>query len=237
MRARHRVAEQLDELLLDVRGDRVLPAVRLAVHLLPLEPDHVDEQTLREPVPAHDRGREPAALGRELDGVVLAQLGVAGVAQPVDRLRDRGGRDAEPLDQARAQRRRALFLDLEDRLEVFLGRVMHLGHGAQVTLTFMSSPRDATPVVAARALTKAYGSVVAVDDVELDVRPGELLALLGPSGCGKTTTLRLLAGFERPDAGEIRLNGNAGRGEWDIRAARRSAASASSSRTSRCSRT
>jgi iron(III) transport system ATP-binding protein len=71
----------------------------------------------------------------------------------------------------------------------------------------MSSLLDGTPVVAVRGLTKRYGSVLAVDDVDLDVRPGELLALLGPSGCGKTTTLRLLAGFEHPDAGEIRLNG------------------------------
>src|SRR5262245_36271828 len=56
-------------------------------------------------------------------------------------------------------------------------------------------------------MSKAYGAVQAVDDVELEVRRGELLALLGPSGCGKTTTLRLLAGFERPDAGEIDLDG------------------------------
>jgi iron(III) transport system ATP-binding protein len=62
-------------------------------------------------------------------------------------------------------------------------------------------------VVAARGMRKAYGPVVAVDDVALEVRRGELLALLGPSGCGKTTTLRLLAGFERPDAGEIDLDG------------------------------
>jgi iron(III) transport system ATP-binding protein len=71
----------------------------------------------------------------------------------------------------------------------------------------MSSRLDATPVVSARGLTKSFGAVLAVDDVDLDVRPGELLALLGPSGCGKTTTLRLLAGFERPDRGEIRLDG------------------------------
>ncbi|MBM3674281.1 MAG: ABC transporter ATP-binding protein [Actinobacteria bacterium] len=64
------------------------------------------------------------------------------------------------------------------------------------------------PVVAARSLVKVFGSVRAVDGVDLEARPGELLALLGPSGCGKTTTLRLLAGFERPDQGSIALAGD-----------------------------
>src|SRR5215831_15276797 len=54
-----------------------------------------------------------------------------------------------------------------------------------------------------RGLTKRFGSVVAVDDLDLDVHNGELVALLGPSGCGKTTTLRMIAGFELPDAGDI----------------------------------
>jgi ABC-type Fe3+/spermidine/putrescine transport system ATPase subunit len=52
---------------------------------------------------------------------------------------------------------------------------------------------------------KRFDDVVAVDGVDLAVRHGEFLSLLGPSGCGKTTTLRLIAGFERPDEGEIRV--------------------------------
>jgi spermidine/putrescine transport system ATP-binding protein len=51
------------------------------------------------------------------------------------------------------------------------------------------------------------GGVVAVDGIDLDIRPGEFFSLLGPSGCGKTTTLRMLAGFERPTAGRILLDG------------------------------
>jgi putative spermidine/putrescine transport system ATP-binding protein len=54
---------------------------------------------------------------------------------------------------------------------------------------------------------KTYGSVVAVESVDLEVRRGEFFTLLGPSGSGKTTTLRLIAGFERPDAGRIELAG------------------------------
>jgi iron(III) transport system ATP-binding protein len=56
-----------------------------------------------------------------------------------------------------------------------------------------------------RNLTKRYGSQVAVDDVSLTIEHGRLVCLLGPSGCGKTTTLRLIAGFAEPSAGEIRV--------------------------------
>ena len=49
--------------------------------------------------------------------------------------------------------------------------------------------------------------VIAVDNLNLEVKPAEFLSLLGPSGCGKTTTLRMLAGFEQPNAGHILVNG------------------------------
>ncbi len=63
---------------------------------------------------------------------------------------------------------------------------------------------------------KRFGDVVAVHETSLCVERGEVLALLGPSGCGKTTLLRLVAGFERPDAGTVEVGGRvvAGPGTW-----------------------
>jgi ABC-type Fe3+/spermidine/putrescine transport system ATPase subunit len=66
---------------------------------------------------------------------------------------------------------------------------------------------SAPPAVRFTGVRKSFGSTVAVDGVTFDVRAGEFFSILGPSGCGKTTTLRLLAGFERPDEGEILVNG------------------------------
>jgi sulfate transport system ATP-binding protein len=56
-------------------------------------------------------------------------------------------------------------------------------------------------------VSKRFGSHVALEDVSVEVEPGELLALLGPSGCGKTTLLRIIAGLESPDEGSVTLNG------------------------------
>ena len=74
------------------------------------------------------------------------------------------------------------------------------------------------PVLSLKGVEKSYlpGPVRAVAGLDLDVAPGEILTLLGPSGCGKTTTLRLLAGFERPDAGTISMGNRlvAGQGAW-----------------------
>jgi iron(III) transport system ATP-binding protein len=61
--------------------------------------------------------------------------------------------------------------------------------------------------VSKRYLHRVKGEIYAARDVRLDVRPGEFLTLLGPSGCGKTTTLRMIAGFEKPDAGRVRFDG------------------------------
>ena len=65
-----------------------------------------------------------------------------------------------------------------------------------------------TAAVAFDGVTRHFGSVRAVDGVTLDIAPGEFFAMLGPSGSGKTTCLRLIAGFEQPTAGSIRLFGD-----------------------------
>lgn len=82
----------------------------------------------------------------------------------------------------------------------------------------MISPRDAAyaeaeqkagdrPVAELRGVSKIFGEIVAAEDLDLAIAPGEFLAFLGPSGCGKTTALRMLAGFEQPTRGEILIDG------------------------------
>ena len=67
---------------------------------------------------------------------------------------------------------------------------------------------EARAAIALESVSKRFGSVGAVDGVSLEIREGEFFSLLGPSGCGKTTTLRMVAGFELPDAGRILLQGD-----------------------------
>jgi putative spermidine/putrescine transport system ATP-binding protein len=66
---------------------------------------------------------------------------------------------------------------------------------------------NGVPDISVKGLTKRYGDVVAVDAIDLEIAPGEFFTMLGPSGSGKTTTLRMIAGFEIPDAGTIELAG------------------------------
>jgi len=66
-----------------------------------------------------------------------------------------------------------------------------------------------TAMVEFRNVAKRYGGVTAVDEVSFALARGTLTTLLGPSGCGKTTTLRLIAGLEKPDEGEIFIDGEA----------------------------
>jgi len=61
--------------------------------------------------------------------------------------------------------------------------------------------------VTMRGVRKVFGATVALESLDLEIADGELVCLLGPSGCGKTTALRILAGFERPDAGEVHVAG------------------------------
>ena len=71
-----------------------------------------------------------------------------------------------------------------------------------------SEPADgATPSVTLRSVVKRFGNFTAVDSIDLEIAQGEFFTLLGPSGCGKTTTLRMIAGFEEPDGGEILIDG------------------------------
>lgn len=62
-------------------------------------------------------------------------------------------------------------------------------------------------MVRVKNLTKNYGPVKALEDITLEVNRGELLAVIGPSGCGKTTLLRIIAGFEKPDKGNVIIDG------------------------------
>ncbi len=80
-------------------------------------------------------------------------------------------------------------------------------HRPQSSSTKSGAEKAAAPQISLRALRKAFGTVTAVDSVDLDVYDGEFFAMLGPSGSGKTTVLRMIAGFETPTSGSVYLGG------------------------------
>ena len=95
----------------------------------------------------------------------------------------------------------------------------------------MTETADPQADVRFERVTKRYGGAAAVSALTLAIPRGMFFSLLGPSGCGKTTTLRLVAGFEQPDEGEVFI-----RNEPSRRCRRSGATSRWCSRTSRCSR-
>src|SRR3954452_8095 len=66
---------------------------------------------------------------------------------------------------------------------------------------------DIAPILVARGITKSFPGVLALSDVDFDVRPGEVNALLGENGAGKSTLIKLMAGFYAPDGGDLTVNG------------------------------
>ncbi|MGO4706334.1 ATP-binding cassette domain-containing protein [Microvirga sp. 2MCAF38] len=71
----------------------------------------------------------------------------------------------------------------------------------------VSKPLDSKPLVEMRDISIAFGGIKAVDDVSVDLRPGEVVGLLGHNGAGKSTLIKILSGAYRPDSGEIYVNG------------------------------
>ena len=80
--------------------------------------------------------------------------------------------------------------------------------GADATDGRTGAALDAEPAIAARGLTKHYGSVVAVDSLDLTVWPGEVYGFIGRNGAGKTTTIRMLLGLVAPTDGDVRIHGD-----------------------------
>jgi ABC-type polysaccharide/polyol phosphate transport system ATPase subunit len=78
------------------------------------------------------------------------------------------------------------------------------GGGGIIALFFKAFDKHMPSAIEIKAVSKRYGSLQALDDVSINVEPGEFFALLGPNGAGKTTLISAMAGLSRPDSGSIR---------------------------------
>jgi hypothetical protein len=115
-----RVAEQLDQVCLEVVADGVLEPAGLLVHLRPRHLEHVDEQQLSEPVPSQDRRGVVAAGAGQVQDAVRVESEVALPLEALDRLADSRGADAQAVHQPGTHREDPGLLELEDRLQVLL---------------------------------------------------------------------------------------------------------------------
>ena len=117
-----------------------------------------------------------------------------------------------PVSDCSVQYRADYVIELNKKTETSRRYVARPNREEDI-LTAATSPHGNDTIVRVSHLTKTYdggrgrNAVLAVNDVDLDVKRGELVVLLGPSGCGKTTLLRCVAGLEKPVHGEIRING------------------------------
>src|SRR5262249_53748308 len=157
--------------------------------------------------PGH-AGLEAEGAGVEVHRRLHLARGAAGLRhrallEPDQPDREGAGRRGQEDHQRPGRRRQA--------------RALRLGPGGQAAAAVdreveqgdaLSEPAPGrSGTVALTGLVKRYGSTRALDGVSLAVSPGEFFTLLGPSGCGKTTTLRSVAGFVTPDAGEVAIDG------------------------------
>src|SRR6185503_3088160 len=127
-----------------------------------------------------------------------------GAGQQGDDARDRR---SLVLDEFGADRGHGADPDARDRPGHACFRVAHAPAGAPRSVRAMTS--TSAPAIAVENLSIRYGTVTAVETISFTVDAGQQLTLLGPSGCGKTSTLRAVAGLERPTSGAIRIGGRA----------------------------
>ncbi|EOD63272.1 hypothetical protein H480_37875 [Amycolatopsis vancoresmycina DSM 44592] len=123
-----RVVEQLDQLALDGLAHHVLPPARLVVHVLPFEPDHVDEEALGEAVLAHHRDGEFAAVVGQLEVPVVGHHDQPVPLHPGDGLAHGRAALLQALGDPGAQRNDTLFFELVDGTQVHLGGVDEIVH-------------------------------------------------------------------------------------------------------------